>query len=1034
MPTAFDLRFVAYAPGGAKITNPTATIPTLGAAVVLPYNDITTLEIPVSEAMYAALPDYLEVALEYNAGAGWIEPLGARWLINGGGVDDVDATKTNSLTGVNMWGWFLNKSYLNHVKAYTATGISTGTAYTLTASASGTTFTSAGHSLEVGDIVVCTAVGTAKGISKDSSYTVKSTTTNTFMISGSATGAAKNVGTATGVHFSKKQLWLNKTGHQFVNNEKVTVKSLGGADNLSAGQDYYIVSGQSTRFRLSGQINGTPIAVGSVSGMSLTAAPDGERRFNKKTPGFILKTFIDEAQLRGALSPNATALPYDFDATVDSAGTPWPKTFSIGFTPGTTGLQFLQTLLQKGWLEFTTSGRTLHAYVSPHGTDRSTGNTPVRIGVAATARPVKSSLDNLINAVVTVDENGKVLAEAASVFASPLGTLESYQTQAGISEPGTSADIVDTSFDTTTTPNVQWTVTELAAVAAKIPFRDYQAGDTVQFRLRGAWKPLNVASIQLRIDSSGPAGAATIDTVLGYRFVNMLAKVASRYLGLTGGRADTGTGGTTQPWVNSIQPAAPATLAIDTSAVFRGSGSPKASAMISWDPVTDDGATNAVTVSGYEVWGRPDGADNATLLGVTGGDRQLAVDGLDPKSTTYLSVRAISASGQAGAFSSEAEFTTAAPTEVLDTPTAPTLTPNGNGVLVAWDGNLVTGTPPAQLAYVVPRISTSSSGPFADTSQNISQAGSLVVDNLTVGATYWFVLVAVDNLGVESIATTPLSVTVTGVVIPATSVALQSYLVPVGTICTGIWKTAPAGYLILDGSQPAQATYPALFALLNPFVASGVAIPNNTSPAPINFSSAHGLVNGQAIFFQTTGSLPTGLLPNKAYYVTVLSSTSINVSATPGGALIAVTGTSQTGVHSVFITQYGIFATTFGIPDARGKVLTQLLPGDPNVGYLGQSGGDPTFWGGHKHSLNDDGQAEITITTGSGNGTFLRRVPITATVKDPGGNWVATHQSPANGAGVTSAFGTGVGLNGSTVDSGSKGVAPYITVNNAIKY
>lgn len=52
------------------------------------------------------------------------------------------------------------------------------------------------------------------------------------------------------------------------------------------------------------------------------------------------------------------------------------------------------------------------------------------------------------------------------------------------------------------------------------------------------------------------------------------------------------------------------------------------------------------------------------------------------------------------------------------------------------------------------------------------------------------------------------------------------------------------------------------------------------------------------ITFQTTGALPTGLLPGKVYYTRYLTSTTFNLSATPTGALITTSGT-QSGVHSI---------------------------------------------------------------------------------------------------------------------------------------
>jgi hypothetical protein len=52
------------------------------------------------------------------------------------------------------------------------------------------------------------------------------------------------------------------------------------------------------------------------------------------------------------------------------------------------------------------------------------------------------------------------------------------------------------------------------------------------------------------------------------------------------------------------------------------------------------------------------------------------------------------------------------------------------------------------------------------------------------------------------------------------------------------------------------------------------------------------------ITLQTTGALPTGLLPGKLYYTRYLTATTFNLSVTPTGALITTSGT-QSGVHSI---------------------------------------------------------------------------------------------------------------------------------------
>jgi hypothetical protein len=61
--------------------------------------------------------------------------------------------------------------------------------------------------------------------------------------------------------------------------------------------------------------------------------------------------------------------------------------------------------------------------------------------------------------------------------------------------------------------------------------------------------------------------------------------------------------------------------------------------------------------------------------------------------------------------------------------------------------------------------------------------------------------------------------------------------------------------------------------------------------------AAHGMAANTPIIFTTTGALPTGLIPDRIYYVLAPLAGSFNVSATAGGAAITTTGT-QSGVHT----------------------------------------------------------------------------------------------------------------------------------------
>ena len=71
-----------------------------------------------------------------------------------------------------------------------------------------------------------------------------------------------------------------------------------------------------------------------------------------------------------------------------------------------------------------------------------------------------------------------------------------------------------------------------------------------------------------------------------------------------------------------------------------------------------------------------------------------------------------------------------------------------------------------------------------------------------------------------------------------------------------------------------------------------------TNGTPGVVTSTLNLLDLTPITFQTTGALPTGLIPGTVYYTRYLTLTTFNLSATPTGALIALSGTPS-GTNSI---------------------------------------------------------------------------------------------------------------------------------------
>lgn len=198
--------------------------------------------------------------------------------------------------------------------------------------------------------------------------------------------------------------------------------------------------------------------------------------------------------------------------------------------------------------------------------------------------------------------------------------------------------------------------------------------------------------------------------------------------------------------------------------------------------------------------------------------------------------------------------------------------------------------------------------------------------------------------------------------------------VPTGVISPYSARTAPTGWLLCDGSAVSRSTYAVLLGIIAPTV--GVVTISNASPADVSLTS-HGLVVGDAIYFTTTGGLPTELSINTIYYVISagFGANSFQVSATRGGAAIN-TSSAGSGVHTMVFCPYGLGdgTTTFNTPDLRARTPFGYKASDtyhPNMGFT--TGGEQTHvlttteMPSHTHTVGKDGGGGATGALSNSN-------------------------------------------------------------------
>lgn len=274
------------------------------------------------------------------------------------------------------------------------------------------------------------------------------------------------------------------------------------------------------------------------------------------------------------------------------------------------------------------------------------------------------------------------------------------------------------------------------------------------------------------------------------------------------------------------------------------------------------------------------------------------------------------------------------------------------------------------------RVAVGSNGQFivADSSQT---AGIKWIDPAGAGLSNsgGVLNVNVDNSTIEIVSDT----------LQLKSGAIPQAL-PAGAILPYAGIIAPAGFLWCNGVGASKTAYAALWNALH--LDKGTCTISIGSPAVVTIAGTW--AEGMIIYFTTTGSLPTGLMPNTNYYIRNPSGNTFNLSTTLSGALINTSG-SQSGTHSLTHAPFGVVdANNFLLPDLRARVpigqenmqsgnnsnrITSLISGIP-ISVLGGSGGNENLpqhshtatASPHSHTVNDPGHFHSTGKAISGSG------------------------------------------------------------------
>jgi hypothetical protein len=181
-------------------------------------------------------------------------------------------------------------------------------------------------------------------------------------------------------------------------------------------------------------------------------------------------------------------------------------------------------------------------------------------------------------------------------------------------------------------------------------------------------------------------------------------------------------------------------------------------------------------------------------------------------------------------------------------------------------------------------------------------------------------------------------------------------------------------YILREAQQTANTEWAAR--LLG--VSVGTCAISNASPAVVT-RTAHGLENGMAVTFSTTGTLPTGLTAGTIYYIINKADNTFNVSATSGGSAIN-TSSAGSGTHSVRPVSAVVSGTT-------ATIFAKAHPYVYGHRVRFENGGPAAFDGHEFDVLASPAPTThtfaVTVPSGTANDTASSAVRTTRRVKPP---------------------------------------------------
>ncbi|MGW4694865.1 hypothetical protein ACWEO1_21105 [Kitasatospora cineracea] len=493
--------------------------------------------------------------------------------------------------------------------------------------------------------------------------------------------------------------------------------------------------------------------VGHSAGQPVTGL-DAHFPFVNATPGAIIATLLQRAQERGALPE----IEWDFTSSVDSAGQPWPTTYTVQYDAGGDLLKTVQSITDAGWADVRMDGYRLRAYVPDTACAVDHPDVVLYLGRDVLKGPRQRSRRQVRSYLLAAGDGGNLAEVVNPTAAARYGRREAFDGRGGITDAQTLAELARVTLGGMAAAAEGFTV-ELDPRAGGGQDRVPPAGHYLRYDQRRLspteLEPLRVRTIATTYDTSGQP---SISLELNDLFVEQRIRVQRQLDALTNGSATASR--TPLPPLgdrnDTVAPDRPAAVLLGSWAYLDADGQQHAALAVSWPEVTHNADGTAYDDAGaylvsYLLPGLPLGGEDPQWSPEQTVHGTIAhYDQLPAGQRLQARVRTVDASGNSSDWRLSEEIVLASDTTPPPVPSAPTVARLIGGIRAAWDGLGAQGEAmPADFALVEVHISTAAGftpnpGTVTD---RLAGAAAAPITGLVYGTTYYLKFVAIDRAG-----------------------------------------------------------------------------------------------------------------------------------------------------------------------------------------------------------------------------------------------------------------------------------------------